>query len=103
VFQDNEIREKKNACYADIEKYVAGHARSCFAFDWLHLIYVSDGLFLPAPRSGLWGFACRSSATEKENCVLRCTSPECYNLIYGGDPVSGGAMRVMFLNSCFDF
>jgi hypothetical protein len=22
VFQDNEIREKKNACYADIEKYV---------------------------------------------------------------------------------
>lgn len=40
--------------------------------------------------SGLWGWACKSSATEKENCVLRCLSPECYDLIYGGDPVSGG-------------
>ncbi|KAK1651923.1 hypothetical protein QYE76_069728 [Lolium multiflorum] len=58
---DNEIREKKNACYADIE-------------------------------NGLWGFACRSSATEKENCVLRCASPECYNLIYGGDPLEEGEL-----------
>uniref|UniRef100_A0ACD5TVZ1 Uncharacterized protein n=1 Tax=Avena sativa TaxID=4498 RepID=A0ACD5TVZ1_AVESA len=58
---DNEIREKKSACYADIE-------------------------------NGLWGFACRSSATEKENCVLRCVSPECYNLIYGGDPLEEGEL-----------
>ncbi|KQK22830.1 uncharacterized protein LOC100840793 [Brachypodium distachyon] len=58
---DNEIREKKDACYTDIE-------------------------------NGLWGFACRSSATEKENCVLRCLSPECYNLIYGGDPLEEGEL-----------
>ncbi|KAL5218059.1 hypothetical protein ABZP36_018743 [Zizania latifolia] len=58
---DNEIREKKNACYTDVE-------------------------------NGLWGWACRSSATEKENCVLRCLSPECYDLIYGGDPLEEGEL-----------
>ncbi|ONL95210.1 hypothetical protein ZEAMMB73_Zm00001d028257 [Zea mays] len=56
---DNEIRQKKEACYTDVE-------------------------------NGLWGWVCRYSPTEKENCVLRCLSPECYDLIYGGDPVSGG-------------
>ncbi|XBH86295.1 hypothetical protein VPH35_073990 [Triticum aestivum] len=43
-------------------------------------------------ENGLWGFACRSSTTEKENCVLRCLSPECYNLIYGGDPLEEGEL-----------
>nr|AAN05335.1 Putative DNAJ protein [Oryza sativa Japonica Group] len=59
--KDNEIREKKSACYTDVE-------------------------------NGLWGWACKSSATEKENCVLRCLSPECYDLIYGGDPLEEGEL-----------
>ncbi|PKU62107.1 uncharacterized protein LOC110101784 [Dendrobium catenatum] len=54
-----EIREKKNACYADIE-------------------------------SGLWGWKCRSSITEKENCALRCLSSACYQLIYESDPLEEG-------------
>ncbi|XP_066397354.1 uncharacterized protein [Miscanthus floridulus] len=58
---DNEIRQKKEACYTDVE-------------------------------NGLWGWACRSSPTEKENCVLRCLSPECYDLIYGGDPLEEGEL-----------
>lgn len=56
---DNEIREKKNACYADIE-------------------------------SGLWGWKCKSSMIEKENCALRCLSPVCYELIYESDPLEEG-------------
>ncbi|KAK3150909.1 hypothetical protein QOZ80_3AG0239290 [Eleusine coracana subsp. coracana] len=43
-------------------------------------------------ENGLWGWACRSSPTEKENCVLRCLSPECYDLIYGGDPLEEGEL-----------
>lgn len=66
---------------------VRGRRVCCSRSMGMHLM-----LFLFAPRSGLWGFACRSSTAEKENCVLRCLSPECYNLIYGGDPVSGGAV-----------
>nr|CAB3501546.1 unnamed protein product [Digitaria exilis] len=34
----------------------------------------------------------KSSPTEKENCVLRCLSPECYDLIYGGDPLEEGEL-----------
>ncbi|KAJ3683059.1 hypothetical protein LUZ60_013286 [Juncus effusus] len=56
---DVEIKEKKSACYADIE-------------------------------SGLWGPRCRSSVIEKENCALQCLSPQCYDLIYGGDPLEEG-------------
>nr|ACG36226.1 hypothetical protein [Zea mays] len=58
---DNEIRQKKEACYTDVE-------------------------------NGLWGWVCRYSPTEKENCVLRCLSPECYDLIYGGDPLEEGEL-----------
>ncbi|KAL0904373.1 hypothetical protein M5K25_026469 [Dendrobium thyrsiflorum] len=54
-----EIRDKKKACYADIE-------------------------------SGLWGWKCRSSITEKENCALRCLSSACYQLIYESDPLEEG-------------
>uniref|UniRef100_A0A0A9CRD7 Uncharacterized protein n=1 Tax=Arundo donax TaxID=35708 RepID=A0A0A9CRD7_ARUDO len=43
-------------------------------------------------ENGLWGWACRSSLTEKENCVLRCLSPECYDLIYVGDPLEEGEL-----------
>ncbi|PKA65255.1 hypothetical protein AXF42_Ash005587 [Apostasia shenzhenica] len=53
---DVEIKDKKNACYADIE-------------------------------SGLWGWKCKSSITDKENCALQCLSPACYRLIYESDPV----------------
>ncbi|KAA0049118.1 Protein OS-9 [Cucumis melo var. makuwa] len=41
-------------------------------------------------ESGLWGWQCRSSTTEKENCALRCLSPTCYDLVYGSDPLEEG-------------
>ena len=50
----------------------------------------SNGCLSAGPQRVMGGWVCRSSPTEKENCVLRCLSPECYDLIYGGDPVSGG-------------
>ncbi|XP_068635415.1 uncharacterized protein [Aristolochia californica] len=56
---DEEIKEKKGSCYADIE-------------------------------SGLWGWKCKSSVIEKENCALQCLSPVCYELIYGSDPLEEG-------------
>ncbi|KAL4199346.1 hypothetical protein AMTRI_Chr03g50680 [Amborella trichopoda] len=56
---DYEIKEKTDACYADIE-------------------------------SGLWGWNCKSSMIAKENCVLRCLSPDCYEFIYAGDPLEEG-------------
>ncbi|KAG9452885.1 hypothetical protein H6P81_005789 [Aristolochia fimbriata] len=56
---DEEIKEKKDVCYADIE-------------------------------SGLWGWKCKWSVIEKENCALRCLSPVCYDLIYGSDPLEEG-------------
>ncbi|KAJ4820023.1 Protein OS-9 [Rhynchospora pubera] len=56
---DTEIRERKNACYADIE-------------------------------SGMWGPKCKSSMIDKENCALQCLSPQCYDLVYGGDPLEEG-------------
>ncbi|EXB70654.1 hypothetical protein L484_023840 [Morus notabilis] len=37
-------------------------------------------------ESGLWGWQCKSSATAKENCALRCLSPTCYEIIYESDP-----------------
>ena len=63
------------------------------------MLLSSDGGFSLPYRSGLWGWDCRSSPTEKENCVLRCLSLECYDLIYGGDPVSGG-IRMWGFSSC---
>ncbi|ERN15692.1 hypothetical protein AMTR_s00048p00223500 [Amborella trichopoda] len=59
VWVDYEIKEKTDACYADIE-------------------------------SGLWGWNCKSSMIAKENCVLRCLSPDCYEFIYAGDPLEEG-------------
>ncbi|KAG6582506.1 hypothetical protein SDJN03_22508, partial [Cucurbita argyrosperma subsp. sororia] len=41
-------------------------------------------------ESGLWGWQCKSSATEKENCALRCLSPTCYDIVYGSDPLEEG-------------
>ncbi|KAI4353769.1 hypothetical protein L6164_002697 [Bauhinia variegata] len=40
--------------------------------------------------SGLWGWKCKSSTTERENCALRCLSPACYELIYESDPLEEG-------------
>ncbi|QCE04613.1 hypothetical protein DEO72_LG8g2650 [Vigna unguiculata] len=40
--------------------------------------------------SGLWGWSCKSSAIERENCALRCLSPACYELIYESDPLEEG-------------
>ncbi|XP_042450110.1 uncharacterized protein LOC122034822 [Zingiber officinale] len=56
---DNEIGDKKQTCYAEIE-------------------------------SGSWGWKCRSSIIEKENCALRCLSSVCYQLIYESDPLEEG-------------
>ena len=99
--QDNEIRQKKEACYTDVEKYVMMRS-CCLSVQWNAsdaMFLSSDGCFSRPCRSGLWGWVCRSSPTEKENCVLRCLSPECYELIYGGDPVSGG-IRMWGFSSC---
>ncbi|KAK9095661.1 hypothetical protein Scep_027130 [Stephania cephalantha] len=41
-------------------------------------------------ESGMWGSRCKSSVIAKENCALRCLSPECYELIYGSDPLEEG-------------
>ncbi|KAJ8762721.1 hypothetical protein K2173_012213 [Erythroxylum novogranatense] len=41
-------------------------------------------------ENGLWGQQCRSSAIAIENCVLRCVSPTCYELIYESDPLEEG-------------
>ncbi|XP_068650994.1 uncharacterized protein [Aristolochia californica] len=41
-------------------------------------------------ESGLWGWKCKSSVIEKENCALRCLSPECYEFIYESDPLEEG-------------
>lgn len=46
--------------------------------------------------SGLWGRQCKESTIAKENCALRCLSPACYELIYGGDPV-----RIYGINSYY--
>ncbi|KAK9278825.1 hypothetical protein L1049_028404 [Liquidambar formosana] len=56
---DNEIRQRKNECYSDVE-------------------------------SGLWGWQCKSSMIAKENCVLKCLSPACYELVYESDPLEEG-------------
>ncbi|XP_021895399.1 uncharacterized protein LOC110812833 isoform X2 [Carica papaya] len=41
-------------------------------------------------ENGLWGRQCKESTIAKENCALRCLSPACYELIYGGDPLEEG-------------
>ncbi|GAB2289823.1 hypothetical protein Dimus_024128 [Dionaea muscipula] len=41
-------------------------------------------------ESGLWGWECKSSNVAKENCALRCLSPQCYELIYESDPLEEG-------------
>ncbi|GMH00681.1 hypothetical protein Nepgr_002520 [Nepenthes gracilis] len=60
---DDEIATKKRECYGDIERFKS---------------------------SGLWGWDCKSSTIAKENCVLQCLSPRCYELVYGGDPLEEG-------------
>lgn len=64
-------------------------------------------------ESGLWGWKCKSSITEKENCALRCLSSACYQLIYESDPVWFHftlvyfilffLFSVMFVNFCVIF
>ncbi|KAL9682476.1 hypothetical protein QQ045_014275 [Rhodiola kirilowii] len=41
-------------------------------------------------ENGLWGWQCKSSVIAKENCVLKCLSPTCYELIYQSDPLEEG-------------
>lgn len=41
-------------------------------------------------ESGLWGWQCKSSVIAKENCVLQCLSPPCYELVYESDPLEEG-------------
>ncbi|KAM5550974.1 hypothetical protein ABKV19_027363 [Rosa sericea] len=40
--------------------------------------------------SGLWGWQCKSTMIAKENCVLKCLSPTCYELVYESDPLEEG-------------
>lgn len=37
---------------------------------------------------------CRESSIDRENCVLRCMEPTCYERIYGGDPLEEGEVDV---------
>lgn len=55
----------------------------CFVFLRLTLLLfvLCDG------KTGLWGWQCKSSMIAKENCVLKCLSPACYELVYESDPV----------------
>ncbi|XP_030966387.1 uncharacterized protein LOC115987077 [Quercus lobata] len=41
-------------------------------------------------ESGMWGWQCKSSVVDKENCALKCLSPSCYELVYGSDPLEEG-------------
>ncbi|XP_050385338.1 uncharacterized protein LOC126801898 [Argentina anserina] len=41
-------------------------------------------------ESGLWGWQCKSSIIAKENCVLKCLSPTCYEVVYESDPLEEG-------------
>ncbi|KAI3908313.1 hypothetical protein MKX01_027335 [Papaver californicum] len=41
-------------------------------------------------ENGLWGWKCKSSMIEKENCALKCLSPQCYELVYESDPLEEG-------------
>lgn len=41
-------------------------------------------------ENGLWGQQCKSPMIAKENCMLQCVSPPCYELIYEGDPLEEG-------------
>ncbi|KAI3918422.1 hypothetical protein MKX01_041742 [Papaver californicum] len=41
-------------------------------------------------ESGFWGWNCKSSMIEKENCALKCLSPQCYELVYESDPLEEG-------------
>lgn len=41
---------------------------------------------------GLWGEACKASAIDKENCAMKCLSPDCYQSVYGNDPLEEGEL-----------
>eukprot|EP00252_Welwitschia_mirabilis_P015111 TRINITY_DN3326_c0_g2_i1.p2 TRINITY_DN3326_c0_g2~~TRINITY_DN3326_c0_g2_i1.p2 ORF type:complete len:120 (-),score=12.21 TRINITY_DN3326_c0_g2_i1:74-433(-) len=41
-------------------------------------------------QNGLWGWKCKSSVAERENCALKCLDYDCYELIYGDDPIEEG-------------
>eukprot|EP00898_Chlorokybus_atmophyticus_P003109 jgi/Chlat1/379/Chrsp10S01489 len=34
--------------------------------------------------------ACLESAAARENCVLKCASPSCYDKVYASDPLEDG-------------
>lgn len=52
-------------------------------------------------KSGMWGSKCRSSTVDKENCALQCLSPQCYDHVYGGDPVN--AHKPLSYRFCYKF
>lgn len=37
---------------------------------------------------------CVESTIQRENCVLRCMEPSCYETIYGSDPLEEGEVDV---------
>jgi hypothetical protein len=36
-----------------------------------------------------------ASAIDMENCAMRCVSPECYENVYGDDPLEDGEVDVV--------
>ena len=73
--QDNEIRQKKEACYTDVEKYVLRScALCCFLFGGTHLTRCFCVLMAVSRlvRSGLWGVGVQILANGGE---LRAALP----------------------------
>ncbi|OWM83225.1 hypothetical protein CDL15_Pgr012706 [Punica granatum] len=88
---DDEIRQKKSECYADIES--VGWTEVTRWKLGIELDVYYDEEESAAGESGLiglWGWQCKSSVIAKENCALKCLSPTCYELVYESDPLEEG-------------
>lgn len=61
------------------------------------LIFRAITVWCVESGSGLWGYACKSSTIDKENCALICLSSTCYDSVYGNDPVSYSSLSLSLL------
>ena len=76
--QDNEIRQKKEACYTDVEKYVLRScALCCFLFGGTHLTRCFCVLTAVSRlvRSGLWGGGCADPRQRRRRTACCAASP----------------------------
>ena len=78
LVQDNEIRQKKEACYTDVEKYVLRScALCCFLFGGTHLTRCFCVLTAVSRlvRSGLWGGGCADPRQRRRRTACCAASP----------------------------